>query len=71
MASIILELLFTVFFGGLALLLGVLSLMRGLYARGHYQPPLIADDRAPSHASSDTPYGESLASNSWPTVRGD
>jgi hypothetical protein len=71
MPSVILELLFTVFFGGLALLLGVLTLMRGLYAGGHYHPPLIADDCPQSQASSDTTYGENLASNSWPTVRGD
>jgi hypothetical protein len=42
----IFHILVTVFFFGFALLLGVLSVMRALYACSICQPPLIPDDSA-------------------------
>ena len=42
----IFHILVTVFFLGFALLLGVLSVMRGLYAFSICQPPLISSDSA-------------------------
>jgi hypothetical protein len=40
----IFRILVTVFFFGFAMLLGILSLVRALYALSPYQPPLIPDD---------------------------
>ena len=42
----IFNILVTVFLFGLALLISILSVMRGLYALGTYQPPLIPSDSA-------------------------
>lgn len=45
-AKMIFHLLVTVFLLGVALLLGILSVMRGLYAFGICQRPLIPNDPA-------------------------
>jgi hypothetical protein len=42
----IFHILVTVFFFGFALLIGILSLMRGLYSFSVCQPPLIPSDTA-------------------------
>ena len=42
----ILRLFATVFFFGFAILLGILNVMRGLYASSTFQPPLIPNDSA-------------------------
>jgi hypothetical protein len=45
-ANMIFRILVTVFFFGFALLLGILNVMRGLYALSIFQPPLIPSDPA-------------------------
>jgi hypothetical protein len=45
-ANMICHILVTVFFFGFALLLGILSVVRGLYALSIFQPPLIPSDPA-------------------------
>jgi hypothetical protein len=42
----IFHILVTVFFFGFALLLGILNVMRGLYAFSIFQPPVIPSDSA-------------------------
>jgi hypothetical protein len=60
----IVHILVTVFFFGFALLLGILNVMRGLYAFTAYQPPLLPRDPE-TKVSFDE--GHEQPHLSWPT----
>ncbi len=62
--DMIFRILVTVFVFGFALLLGILSIMRALYAPSAYQPPLIPDDPE-TDVSLDE--GQEQPHLSWPT----
>jgi hypothetical protein len=63
-ATMIFHILVTIFFFGFALLIGILSIMRGIYSFSTCQPPPIASDSA-AKVSLDEDHGQ--AQLSWST----
>jgi hypothetical protein len=45
----------SVFVLGFVLMVGILSVIRGLYAFSVYQPPLLSSDPSPNHSSDEEP----------------